>query len=524
MENPKQEYIGCLSLMMYLSLAGGLMSLCANLFFSIATPSPAMILTLICGATSLLGVIFLLQYKKVGFYLYVASCLIFVFVIICYPEFFKRDYQYSVLLVLLVFLGLMAIKSKKTRMNGYQTIGIIKSSNTMEDDVQDQIDTNEGSLKSSDEPASVEENNTSPQNLLTQDESKESITIKDDNKSTCEEANDDSVKDIKEDIQQENAGNVSSKNDEHSESTQTEHPNAGAKEHKKRKGWIITAISLGTVLIISGVICLTKCERRTPDEIFRDAKALIDNNQYEKGIAELEKIQENYLPAKALLGGLLTSNDSVNKDLVRGEKLLWEAFEKNDTNAGFDLIDLYYKRANWDTIYKVAEKLTILNTSKGYRALAWLHWTDKIGGEINKHKDYSKAEYYALQYAEKDSYCCFYLGNMYSEGGYGIKKDYVKAFYWWSRGAELGDADCYGNLGWLYFNGYGVKMSDKKAFNSFKKAIELDSANYYAYSHIANMYKEGYYVKANRDSAKYYYKLAAKYGDEESAIILENNF
>ena len=38
------------------------------------------------------------------------------------------------------------------------------------------------------------------------------------------------------------------------------------------------------------------------------------------------------------------------------------------------------------------------------------------------------------------------------------------------------------------------------------------------------MFKEGYYVKANRDSAKYYYQQAAKYGDEESAMIIENEF
>ena len=91
--------------------------------------------------------------------------------------------------------------------------------------------------------------------------------------------------------------------------------------------------------------------------------------------------------------------------------------------SGSDLVHLYYVSANWDSIYQVAEKLTILNADKGYRALAWLHWTDKIGGEINKHKDYSKAEYYALQVADKDMFSCFYLGWMCDEGGFGIKKD-----------------------------------------------------------------------------------------------------
>ena len=113
---------------------------------------------------------------------------------------------------------------------------------------------------------------------------------------------------------------------------------------------------------------------------------------------------------------------------------------------------------------------------------------------------------------------------MYSEGGNGIKKDYAKAFYWWKHGSQLGESGCSSNLGWLYLNGYGVNRNYKKAYQAFRKAIEQDKTDGYPLYQIANMYYDGCYVKANRDSAKLYYQKAAKLGIEDAAITLENDF
>ena len=241
-----------------------------------------------------------------------------------------------------------------------------------------------------------------------------------------------------------------------------------------------------------------------------------------------EKIQDKYIPAKALLGHLYVTNDSVQKDLIRGEKLLWDAFEKNDTSAGTDLLYMYFDRNDWDKTYKIAEKLILLDCPIGYRALSCIHLNDKMGGESNKYKDYSKAEYYALKVAENDAKCCLYLGHIYSKGGDDIDKDYTKAFYWWNHGAELGNAECYANLGWLYINGNGVSLNYKKAFESFHNAIKIDKENGYSLCQIGYMYNDGLYVKANRDSARVYFQKAAKCVDEDAAIdaaiMLEKNF
>lgn len=532
MQNPKEEYIGCLSLVLILWLVGGVVSFFASIVYVIAMPLPAVaIFVLICKVVYLVGLLFMLMRKKSGFYLFVGSCVLMLLAGLLYPESFDDTWVFRIPLALLLILILMAIKNKKTKLNGYQVLGITESDEDLEDgetindDVK--IETSETDASISKETI-TEESTTSSSDTTSQNNDQELISNEAEIKNDNVEVKDGLASLVKEDETKKEIIVNTTKNESSESSSLVVDPvktDVDVKKPKNKKGWIIAAISLATVLIISGVvISLSQCERKTPEEIYKEAKALIDNNQYEKGIAELEKIQENYIPAKALLGHLYTMSDSVKRDMDRGKKLLWEAFEKNDTSAGSDLVHLYYVSANWDSIYQIAEKLTILNADKGYRALAWLHWTDKIGGEINKHKDYSKAEYYALQVADKDMYSCFYLGYIYSDGGNGVKKDYAKAFYWWKHGSELGESGCSSNLGWLYLNGYGVNRNYKKAYEAFRKAIEQDKTDGYPLYQIANMYYDGCYVKANRDSAKLYYQKAAKLGIEDAAITLENDF
>ena len=94
---------------------------------------------------------------------------------------------------------------------------------------------------------------------------------------------------------------------------------------------------LFSIAIVIGIIVYVFSDHRSNQEIFDDAKNLINKKQFEEGILELDKIQEEQIPAKALLGDLLSLNDSVNKDIKRGEKLLWEAAEANDSSAFMSL-------------------------------------------------------------------------------------------------------------------------------------------------------------------------------------------
>lgn len=374
MQNPKEEYIGCLSLVLILWLVGGVVSFFASIVYVIAMPLPAVaFFVLICKVVYLVGLLFMLMRKKSGFYLFVGSCVLMLLAGLLYPESFDDTWVFRIPLALLLILILMAIKNKKTKLNGYQVLGITESDEDFEDGetIIDnvQIETSETDASISKETV-TEEPTTSSSDTTSQNKNPELISNEGEIKNDNEEVKDCLASLVEEDDTK-NEIIVNTKKNESSESSPSVvgpvKTDVDVKKPKNRKNWIIATIVSAVAFLIIGVgISLSQCSRKTPEEIFKEAKTLIDNNQYEKGIAELEKIQENYIPAKALLGSLLTSNDSVNKDLVRGEKLLWEAFEKNDTNAGIDLVDLYYTRANWDTIYKVADKLAVLNTTKGY--------------------------------------------------------------------------------------------------------------------------------------------------------------
>ncbi len=280
--------------------------------------------------------------------------------------------------------------------------------------------------------------------------------------------------------------------------------------------FIIASIIIAFVLLFK--------DNRSVQEIYNDAKALIDKKEYLEGVEDLNKIKDDYIPAKALLGKLYYFNDTVGIDKNLGEKLLWDAYEKNDSNAGVTLFDIYLEKGNWDTLHILSTRLAEIGYSRAYRGLAWLYFIDDIGGKKNSKIDYKKVEYYALKIANNDSYSSFYLGQIYSNGGHGVEKDYAKAFYWWNNGARLGDSDCYDNLGWSYINGNGVNQNFKKAYESFKNAINIDSTDAYAHYYVALMFKDGLHVKANRDSLKYYLQKAKDFGNEDALIMFENEF
>ena len=289
---------------------------------------------------------------------------------------------------------------------------------------------------------------------------------------------------------------------------------------------LLLSITIIIVMVI-GVTLYFSSDHRSNQEIYNDAKSLIDKQQYDKGIKELEKIYEEYVPAKALLGKLLTLNDTVNKDIDRGEKLLLEAAEANDSNAFMSLCDLYMGNKSWEEMFHFFKKYTDKGIKRANRGLAWMYFVDEYNGIENENKDFKKAEYYALKIAKNEAWCCGLLGDIYCGGGDGVEQDYSKAYYWWNKGAKMNEyysCHCYSNLGWLYHNGHGVKQNYKKAYESYKKAINMQTEESFPYYQLSLMFRNGQYVKTNKDSVKYYLKMASEYGDEDAAIELENEF
>lgn len=506
MEGTKKEYGGCLGLLLPLWIIGQIFSLVYNIsLFGLFTDEPIIPILLIgINLIALSGIILLLQFKKSGFYLFISAYLFsLIFVFIC-PETSVRSTTIKLFLGMCIFLILMGIKNKSTKKNGYQTLGIFARQQKSDDVIV--------SLESD---KIAKEVKTDEEQIPVEGESKDNSINEDIAPKT----------DLMQERIEAQGSNGTGLGTTISDNQDSPLKNSNRKKISKKNIIIPAAVIL--IVIAIGCIFVEMYDWRSDEEIYSNGKEYIKQQQYEKGINELEKIQEHFIPAKALLGELYTLNDSVKRDMKRGEALLWEAFEANDTNACISLSDIYIEKGDWKKAEEIYKKGIDIGVWKGYRGLAFLYCTDELGGIQNKYKDYKKAEFYALKIANKDSWCCGFLGVIYSAGGDGIEQDYSKAFYWWDKGAKIGgekSSQCFSNLGYLYHYGYGIKQNYKKAYESYKKAISIDDKDGYPYYKLSIMFRNGQYVKANRDSLLFYLKKAAENGNEDATVELENEF
>lgn len=491
----KKEYGGCLSVLLPLWIIGQILTIIYNLaFVGFYTDLPMIPIILIgTNIIALAGVILLLQFKKIGFYIFILTFVITFFVGVFFPDYVKDHTIFRSIFGLGLFLLLMSFKNKETKLNGYQTLGIFKSQDDSVDYASQEQTTKENEVANNDNAIIASDKN----------DEEEVTTSEDDNLEIIPE---NKKEDYHDSVIDNNCANPISES-----------------LHKTKKFFYIFISLLLITIIIIAFILITK-DNRSNQEIYNDAKVFIDNKDYKEGIKELTKIEDDFIQAKSLLGKLYYYNDTIGINKNLGEKLLWEAFEKNDSDACHTLWDIYREKGDWETLYKISSKILETNELLGHRYLAGLYFVDEIGEKTNSKKDYKKVEYHALKIASNDIYASFYLGQIYSEGGHGIEKDDAKAFYWWNNGAKLGDTDCYDNLGWSYYYGHGVNQNFKKAYESFKKAISIAPNDAYAHYYMALMFKNGLYVKANRDSLKYYLQKAKDYGNEDALIMYENEF
>ena len=138
-------------------------------------------------------------------------------------------------------------------------------------------------------------------------------------------------------------------------------------------------------------------------------------------------------------------------------------------------------------------------------------------------KDNKKAEEYYVKAEEKgDKQAKVNLGELYREGGFGIKQDYDKALYWYKLGIADEPERAYNGLAEMYF----AQGNNEKGEENIIKAANLGYTE--AQYNLGVLYDQGLYdVKPNQEKAKYWYEKAAKNGSilaqENLQILLESN-
>lgn len=352
MENKeKKEYGGCLSVLLPLWIIHQILTIIYNFAF-VGFYTDFLLIPIILIGTNILalvGIILLLQFKKIGFYIFILTFVITFFVGAFFPDYVGDNTIFRSIFGLGMFLLLMSLKNNETKLNGYQTLGISNSYEKTEDFVSNEQDTMENvSANFNDE-------------IITTKISNEVATPNESNNQRIESEN--IKKKTKEMIIDNNSVEIKPE----------------FSFNMKKFTYVIIPMIL-TISIVVIFVLATK-DNRSDQEIYMDAKKYIDKKEYFKGVKELNKIKDSYMPAKSFLGHLYYFNDVVGLDKELGESFLWEAFEANDSNACHTLWDIYYEIGEWNTLYKIATKISEFGGNRGPRIMAWLYFTDELGGK-----------------------------------------------------------------------------------------------------------------------------------------------
>lgn len=133
--NEKKEYGGCLGTLLPLWIFGQILTIIYNMVVAgLYTDFPLVPIVLIAAnIIALVGIILLLKFKKIGFYIFILTFVISFFVGVFFPDYVVDNTVFKSLFGLGLFLLLMSFKNKETKLNGYQTLGLFRSKIKTED-------------------------------------------------------------------------------------------------------------------------------------------------------------------------------------------------------------------------------------------------------------------------------------------------------------------------------------------------------------------------------------------------------
>ncbi len=200
-------------------------------------------------------------------------------------------------------------------------------------------------------------------------------------------------------------------------------------------------------------------------------------------------------------------------DERKAEYWLGKAAEQGDADHQYDYALLLKNLGKERECFKWAKKSAEQDCAEGQNLLGLCY-----GNGIGVGED----DYEAFEWYEKAANNGFDMG-MYNLAdryyyGEGTRKDYKRAVQWYEAclNSPLIDEDTkkeiYENLGDIYFDGgKGIRQDYQKAYNYYHKSADLGSAS--AMNMIGRMYNNGYYVTKSTSKANEWYKKAIKEGN-----------
>ena len=123
------------------------------------------------------------------------------------------------------------------------------------------------------------------------------------------------------------------------------------------------------------------------------------------------------------------------------------------------------------------------------------------------------------KYADKgDKEAMYNLAFCYVNGNGGVPQDYNQATYWFTKAAKKNYAPAQVSLAYCYLYGTGVMKDFKMAYELALKASKQKNAG--ADYLLAQMYKDGIYVRQSNSLYLQYLRTAAELGDDDAQTAL----
>ncbi len=257
-------------------------------------------------------------------------------------------------------------------------------------------------------------------------------------------------------------------------------------------------------------------EVRTPTELYEEAKAFYDNEDYYAAIPLFQEAADLGVPdAQAYLGicyqyGLGNFSEQQEENKIKAIEWLSKAEKQGSIPGRYQLAFCY--RTGYGVEQDNDEAIRLLNINAGLGdadSMAFL-------GSIFRSEDYEQNDLEtAIEWTRKAAVAGsakgqYELGVHYLNG-IGVVQDYSEAVKWFQLAADQEYAAAQNNLGTCFDHGYGVEQNHEQAAYWYKLSAQNGFAD--AQINLALCYDEGSGVSQNYESAVGWLKAAADQGN-----------
>ena len=234
----------------------------------------------------------------------------------------------------------------------------------------------------------------------------------------------------------------------------------------------------------------------------------------EKAAILFQEICAVYIDAEAMLGYLYLLGSGINKDKIKGRKLL-ESAARRGSIVAFHNIGKMYELALFFPVSDVnkAREWYLIATEANYPP------SQNALGQLELPNYQAALDWFFQAYYNGDHEAKFHLAFMYMNG-FGVVQNYAKSLSLYLQAAEEGYTQAFVNIATFFLKGYGVRRNIEKAIEYLIECGKLGSS--VGYLNLGDLFLEGNYIKQDPNMAIWYYEKAALLGDYYAMVALQN--